>query len=272
MRSSVRVLQTKVRILSVFKRQFFLSLVLIDKSGVKMKNIYRFCDINFEIEFFEEKSALFLKDYKTQGQIDYKIKIRKEETDLEHQKNSIMPRWYAECLVTLVKINKALVENFNGFVFHASVIKHDGKAYAISARSGVGKSSHARFIKEYLGEKVEYLNDDKPFIRYFEDKRQFVVYGNPWQGKHSLGNNDSATLSAVCFLSRNQKNNTYLVEPKEILKEFLEQVIYPSDLTQADKLLYLIDKLLSSVKLYKIERTFDLSAGKATAEQVLGLK
>lgn len=57
-------------------------------------------------------------------------------------------------------------------MFHgAAVKKATGQVYLFAGRSGVGKSTHVNLWKKYLGEEIEILNGDKPFLHFEKDKK-----------------------------------------------------------------------------------------------------
>ncbi len=51
------------------------------------------------------------------------------------------------------------------FLMHAAVIGFGGKAYAFTATSGTGKSTHLRLWMDALGSGVQVINGDKPLMR-----------------------------------------------------------------------------------------------------------
>ena len=71
--------------------------------------------------------------------------------------------------------------NFNGIILHSSCIVVDGMAYAFSADSGTGKSTHTQLWLKHLGDRAYMLNDDKPAIRLIDGK--VYACGTPWSGK-----------------------------------------------------------------------------------------
>ena len=104
-------------------------------------------------------------------------------------------------------LSRRLLE-YNVLALHGSALCMDGKAIIFVARSGTGKSTHARFWRETFGDRVWMINDDKPMIR-IESGKAFV-YGTPWDGKHHLSRNASAPLRAIVKLERDAENH---IEP-----------------------------------------------------------
>ena len=54
---------------------------------------------------------------------------------------------------------------YDAFWLHASVVEKDGAAYAFTAPSGYGKSTHTRLWLEAFGDRVRIINGDNPIIR-----------------------------------------------------------------------------------------------------------
>ena len=91
---------------------------------------------------------------------------------------------------------------YGALLMHGSALCMDGNAYIFTAKSGTGKSTHARLWREAFGDRVWMINDDKPMIRVDEMR----VYGTPWDGKHHLSRNASAPLKAIVKLERAEEN------------------------------------------------------------------
>jgi hypothetical protein len=134
----------------------------------------------------------------------------------------------------------------------------DGCAYLFTAPSGTGKSTHTRLWRELLGDKAVMVNDDKPIIRYIDG--EFYVYGTPWNGKHHLDTNCRAKIKAICKIEQAKENRIEIISTSEMLMTILNQTIRPDNLEQMDKLLGLIDKMISKVGLYKLGCTISKEA------------
>lgn len=59
---------------------------------------------------------------------------------------------------------------FRGILLHSSCVVVDGAAYAFSADSGTGKSTHTALWLKHFGNRAYMLNDDKPAIRLVGDR------------------------------------------------------------------------------------------------------
>ena len=119
---------------------------------------------------------------------------------------------YIETLAVYRKIAEQM-PTYDTVLFHSSAVAVDGAAYLFAAKSGTGKSTHARLWRELLGDRAIMINDDKPLLRITDAGA--TVFGTPWNGKHRLGTNGSAPVRAICVLERGVQNNIERIGPKE---------------------------------------------------------
>ena len=145
-----------------------------------------------EINAFNETTKKYCLSFLSEDEPNYVITMTRE--DLENEKtNSSDGKVYVNEEISALyrKIADLLVED-NIVVFHSSAICVNGGAFLITARSGVGKSTHSRNLKQYIGDSFKYINDDKPLLKVTEN--EVMVYGTPWNGKERISNNISAPL------------------------------------------------------------------------------
>lgn len=91
----------------------------------------------------------------------------------------------------------------DALLLHASCTVCDGKAYAFTARSGTGKSTHTGLWMAHV-EGTELLNDDNPVVRVVGGRP--MAFGSPWSGKTPCYRNASAPLGAVVKIERAEAN------------------------------------------------------------------
>ena len=203
-------------------------------------------------------------DYKTSPDraADMIITVSEEELrrKIKETPEHFFSDGYAEGIVIYEKISNALPA-FDAFVMHSSVVAVDGEAYAFAAESGMGKSTHTSYWKEVLGDRVTVINGDKPVYRFAEDK--LMAYGTPWCGKENWQANTSAPLKAVCLLEQGKENEIFPIDPFELLSEITHHFHLPGD-GQVDmpKLIELIDRMVSTVPVYRLRCLNDVSAAR----------
>lgn len=213
---------------------------------------YKFADIVFDINVQSKYAKWVMRDYVYSGD-ENAIAIEINTADMQKMFNEdgSFPMDYYESLQIEKQISEYLLENANGIIFHCTSFMVGDKAFAFTAPSGTGKSTHARMWRETYGDKVVMIDDDKPFIRMIDG--EFYIYGTPWNGKHHLGNNIKGKLDSIVLLTRGKENKIYNITPEEMLIFFINQTLRPESETNYDNLFGLIDKLFQKVNLYKLE-------------------
>ena len=164
---------------------------------------------------------------------------------------------YLESTVVHRKIAERLGE-YDAFVFHGAVLAVDGLAYAFTARSGVGKTTHTRLWLEHFGDRAYYVNGDKPIIRFIDGKP--YAFGTPWRGKESYGTNTSAPLVGIAFVERGEVNRAEPADPDVYSTNLLSQMYIPRTGAAAVKVLSMCARLVESVKLVRLECNMDPDA------------
>lgn len=149
----------------------------------------------------------------------------------------------------------------NAFVLHSASFDVDGVGVAFAAHSGTGKTTHMRLWQELLGERMTIVNGDKPIVRFFDDEPECpYAYGTPWNGKEGLGCNMRTPLKHICFIERSLTNSCEPMDKKDAVDLMFNQVYMPTDPQAAMCTMQLIDRLLSSCKLWKIKCNMDPQA------------
>ena len=201
---------------------------------------------------------------------DITVEVSEEELRREMDKSPelFFGDGYGEGICLYEKLSCALPA-FDAFVMHSSVLAVDGNAYCFAAESGVGKSTHTRFWKELLGDRVTVINGDKPIYRFTGD--QLMAYGTPWCGKENWHTNTSAPLKALCLLERGEENAIRPVDGFELLGELTRHFYLPGG-GQVDmlKMMELIDRTLETVPVYRLTCRKDISAAGTASGVLLG--
>ena len=207
-------------------------------------------DTVFELNIVTPKIIGFFRDFLTDAPAETVITVTDKDIDDNLETFETNNRLSVEILLIHKEISTYLLDKKDGFIFHSSSIKVGDKAVVFTAHSGTGKSTQARHWKECFGDEVEYINDDKPFIRLVDG--QFYVYGSPWNGKHRLGANIKAPVGVVCFLCRGETDRVEEISSFEAIPLFLGQTLGFKEKDKQLKLLDLLDKFLNSVKTCRI--------------------
>lgn len=158
--------------------------------------------------------------------------------------------------------------DYHGCMIHASAVMVEGQAYLFSAPCGTGKSTHTGLWRQYMGDKAEILNDDKPAVRQ-EDGRLWV-YGTPFSGKSDLNLNTRAPLKAICMLEQGPKNVIRRLTPAEAIPLLMQQTIRPWAAPRMDALLMRLDEILRTVPVYHMACTISEEAVRTSYEAMSG--
>ena len=233
-----------------------------------MIGTYRFAEQKVRIESLYDEVHAYCAEYRTDGEPDFIVKttaedLAKERThsaeENEREGLPVVPYHdgYLEELAVYRKIANRM-PSFDTILFHGSVIAVDGEAYVFTARSGTGKSTHARLWREQFGDRAVMVNDDKPLIRITESGA--IAYGTPYNGKHRLGNPIAVPVKAVCILERDAENHIEPISKSDAFLMLVQQTYRPEDGYAMAKTLQLLDRMASGVSLYRLGCNMDPEA------------
>lgn len=238
------------------------------------KHVYRFADHTVEISSLHPYVHRMCGDYRTEDSPELFLSVSQSDIDGERRRSaeealagSARDRSgsdaYLETLAVYRKIAEGLIED-GVLLFHGSAVAVDGACYLFAAKSGTGKSTHARLWRELLGQRAVMVNDDKPLLKI--SGAGVTVYGTPWDGKHHLSRNISVPLRAVCILERGTVNSMEPVSAKEAWPLLWRQSYRPSDPEKLKRTMVMTDTLSKTVRLYRLRCTPDIQAARLAYE------
>lgn len=236
---------------------------------------YKIADVVFELEPKYEYFKRHLAEFVFDGDAKPEYSVISDDLSLEEERKNCslpgnLPAPFIEDLFFERRVSDYILGNKNGTLFHGSAIEYNGMAYVFTARSGTGKSTHARLWRELLGDKVKMINDDKPLVRVIDGKP--VIYGTPWKGKHKLGGNIKAPVKAICKIVQAKENSIREVSVKEFLPTFFVQCYHASDEKKKENFLEFLDGLLRSVKLFELQCDISRAAAELSFTAMTGEK
>lgn len=141
--------------------------------------------------------------------------------------------------------------DFEGMMLHASAVVVDDGAYLFSAPSGTGKSTHTGLWLERFGDRAYILNDDKPAIRL--ENNVFYAYGTPFSGKFDISEPIGVPIRGISFIERAKENRITRLDTANAIAKIFEQTVRDLEGYNMDKLISLLDKLITTVPIYKLE-------------------
>lgn len=140
--------------------------------------------------------------------------------------------------------------NFNGILLHSSCVVVDNKAYAFSADSGTGKSTHTQLWLKHFGDRAYMLNDDKPAIRLIDGK--VYACGTPWSGKYDYSTPAVVELAGICFLERSEDNWIKKADTSKAVFNIFSQTLRHLSAEGMDNLFNVLEELFSKTSLYEL--------------------
>ena len=220
-----------------------------------------------EINAFNETTKKYCRHFLSEEKPNYVITMSEEDLRNESSNSNDGHVYVSEEISALYRKIADLLVKDNIIVFHGSSFMVNDKGFIVTARSGVGKSTHSKLLEQYIGEDFKYINDDKPLL---EINDEVTVFSNPWNGKERRGNNVSAPLKAILFLNRNEEPNfRKIINKQEIYIKLLSQTYLPKEKASREKALKLVDKLLRNVNFYEINVNTDIESAKMTYERII---
>lgn len=159
--------------------------------------------------------------------------------------------------------------NYGGIMLHASAVAVDGYAYLFSAPCGMGKSTHTGMWQKLLGEdRAVIINDDKPVIRKIDGT--YYAFGTPFSGKHDMSVNKGFPLKGICYVCRGEENKIERLKPEDAVTPFLNQTMKPQTMEDYDKMLDIVDDLISSTPCYLLHCRADVEAAETAYNAMKG--
>lgn len=214
----------------------------------------------------EEGSKNGLEIVITPDDIERERENGQEEAEQKSTASQYSPE-YLETLVLLRKIAEELPDR-DTFLMHGAVISWKDNAYMFTAPSGTGKSTHISLWRKYLGEGVQSINGDKPFLSVSDTEVR--AYGTPWAGKERWQHNTSAPLKGICILAQAKENKIRKLTPGESLNYLLRQIHFTTTPEKAAHTLDLLDKLLTQIPVWYLECDISKEAMMLSFEALTG--
>lgn len=139
---------------------------------------------------------------------------------------------------------------FNGILLHSSCVVVDDRAYAFSADSGTGKSTHTQLWLKHFGNRAYMLNDDKPAIRIIDG--EVYACGTPFSGKYDYSTPKLVKLAGICFLERSEKNWIKKADAGKAVFNIFAQTVRKLNAERMNNLFDVIEEIFDKVPLFEM--------------------
>lgn len=223
--------------------------MIVELAGVTAQVLCRF-----------PENEVFLRDYSSDGHPAFTIApddadLAQMQADFDRtdEAEGIPKHKRTDGFLENNAIHSMLAERLvweNVLLMHGSALCMDGEAYIFTAKSGTGKSTHARLWREVFGDRVWMINDDKPMLRIGETGVR--VYGTPWDGKHHLSRNASAKLKAIVNLTRDESNHIAPMSRADAFPVLMKQCYGSRNPATMARVIELEKQLLDAVDFYTL--------------------
>ncbi|MBR6950733.1 MAG: hypothetical protein IKH56_03250 [Oscillospiraceae bacterium] len=246
-----------------------------------MTNIYRIAELRIQIRSLHEDVHRLCAEYRAEeGPVDFVAETSQEDIAFERLRSARQDeregrevRAFSDGYLETLAVYRKIAERapaYDTVLMHGSCVAVDGNAYLFTAKSGTGKSTHARLWREMLGERAVMVNDDKPLIRLTQTGP--VIHGTPWDGKHRLSNDIAVPLRAICILERAETNSIRPITVGEAFPMLLQQLYRPIDAHALEKTLQLADSLAHRTELWRLGCTISREAAQIAFDAMSGRK
>ena len=222
--------------------------------------VYRMAEINIGVTSLFDRVHRRCAAYAVTGDPDFTVSITSADIDREReqsvreaQRTGRPSRTWSDGYLEELAVYRQIAERmprYDTILLHGAAVAVDGRGYLFAAPSGTGKSTHARLWQEMLGDRLIYVNDDKPLVRVAPEGA--MVYGTPYDGKHRRSANLAVPLAAICFLQRGEKNVIRRIGPREAFPRLLQRVYRPQDQQALERTVALVQGLTERVGLFEL--------------------
>ncbi len=232
--------------------------------------IYRIADFLWDIEPRYSLVPRIAEGYRVDAEkADFSVRVSDEAFLKARAELPTASDGYVESVCTYRALCD-IASRHGAMLLHAATVKVDGRAYAFSAPSGTGKSTHIRLWRKFFGERVSIINGDKPIVR--ERDGVITAYGTPWCGKEGWNANDSAPLAALCFIERAEAPHIRTLSASEAVERVFGQLLKPTHKEGVAEVLRLTDILIRSVPLYLLSCDISEAAARLSFETLTGAR
>ncbi len=212
-----------------------------------MLTVLSLADLVVGIEHTHTHIAKQCAAYTAEGTPDFTVTVTQEMIARERAAvtEPSVSDGYCESIAAYREIARRLPA-YGALLFHAAVIEVDGKAFAFTAQSGTGKSTHIRFWRSVYGERVGIVNGDKPILRFGEDG-VLRAYGTPWSGKEGWNRNIGVPLSSIVVLKRGESDRILPLDKGDAVSHLLGQILLGDGADEVLTTLVMLDRVLAAV-------------------------
>ncbi len=249
---------------------FLLKSEIFMGNGNMVKFTVNLAGIPIEISAIYDSTKDFCKGYFTDEEALIKVATDKDDILFERQKaleeedyEKIPHKNHTDANLETLAVYRKIAEkliDFNVVLFHGCCVSLDGVGYLFTAKSGTGKTTHAKFWLSEFSDRAFIVNGDKPLIKL--DENGATCFGSPWRGKENFGKNTSVPLKYVCVIKRDTTDFAVKTTFAEQIDVILSEVYRPKKEKELSKTLSLLDMLYKTTDVYEAHCTLKSESAK----------
>ena len=145
----------------------------------------------------------------------------------------------------------------NAITLHGVLLEHEGRGIIVSAPSGIGKTTHARFWRDH--KRALILNGDRATCCVEDGK--WIGFSLPWSGTSGECINRDVPLTAFVMLEQSLENRVERLFGLSAFEAIMPNLRYPTwDRELTEKALDFIDDFLEKVPVFRLRCRPDVDA------------
>ncbi len=219
-----------------------------------------------EVNAFFPSTEEFCRDYLTKAIPDCSVTILREDLNKEYFLDLNITNDEAAEISALQRKLARLFIDYNAILFHGVTVIVDRRAFLFTGPSETDVFNHARLWLDIISGSY-ILNADNAFLRM---QSYVSVYGTPWCGREGLRVNEIMMLDSICIIERDATNHINPVTSgKDTLDALRPQVYRLNDASLFMKSTNLLEKMIQTVKLYRLGCNNDLDAAYLSYKTIL---
>ena len=215
----------------------------------------------FAVHSLFDSTRDYCRAYLTEKEPGHSITVTRADLQFEQDflreealQEGLRPRVFTDPFLDRAAIQRQVADHLilhDTLLLHGSAVAVDGQGYLFTAKCGTGKSTHTRLWRQVFGNRAQTVNDDKPFLKISDGA--VTMYGAPWSGKHGLDSNIAVPLKGICILERGAENRIRSIAPADAREMLHAQCCPPLAEALLSGHRSLVETLLSSVPLWRME-------------------
>ena len=133
-------------------------------------------------------------------------------------------------------------------IFHATSFYWKDKAWLLTGRSGIGKTTQYTNWNRVFPEEITMISGDMPLLDFRQNC--IVVHPSPWNGKEGIYGTVSAELGGIVILKQESYNAVEQAEMKFVIQVLFRQfAIYPEEEKEIHSIAGMVQRMIKEVPI-----------------------